>query len=169
MSMRARIAVPVVAALIVACGGTQTASPAPSPTQPITVSDAWARAGLAAAGSMGAPGMSGAPAMPGASGNSGVFMTIRNTGSADRLVKAMSDVASATEVHSTTMANGVMEMRPVEAVEIPAAGVATLQPGGFHVMLIGLKRDLKVGDSVKITLVFEKAGPLVIDATVRAG
>lgn len=196
MQMHLRIATTILALGLAACGtsagttptATMTASTAttaaasatPSPTPAtITVSDAWARAAVsgasdATAAPMGsaAPGMGGAmgaPGTTGATGNSAVYMTIKSTSSsADRLVKAASDVAGATELHTAAMVNGVMQMRPVEAIDIPAGGVATLAPGGFHVMLIGLKKDLKVGDTVKLTLTFERFGTLTIAAPVRA-
>ncbi len=173
MQVRLRIATTILALTLAACGtsagtsptptmatstaATAAATATPSPTAAaITVSDAWARAAISSASD--------------ATGNSAVYMTIKSTSSsADRLVRAASDVAGATELHTATMANGMMQMRPVEAIDVPAGGVATLAPGGFHVMLIGLKQDLKVGDAVKVTLTFEKFGTLTITAPVRAG
>jgi hypothetical protein len=65
------------------------------------------------------------------------------------------------------MVNGVMEMRPIEAIDVPAKSSVTLRPGGLHVMLIGLKNDLKVGDVVRLTLRFEKSGTMKLEAAVR--
>jgi copper(I)-binding protein len=195
MNARVRIATTILALTFAACGAstqalpsptaattvaTATATPAPTPAT-ITVSDAWARAGISAASDgTGAPmasatpgmggAMGGASGATGATGNSAIYMTIKNSGpSADRLVKAACDAAGSTELHTAAMVNGVMQMRPVEAIDVPATGVATLAPGGFHVMLIGLKQDLKAGDSVKVTLTFERFGPLTIIAPVRVG
>ena len=157
MKMRTILATATLAVILGACGATG----APSP---ISVSDAWARAALASA--------SGDDSMGGgaASSNSAIYMTIRNTGSAaDRLVKAESDVAKSVELHTASMVNGVMQMRPVDAIDVPAGGSVALQPGGFHVMLVGLTRDLKAGATVRITLRFEKAGAIALDAPVRAG
>lgn len=138
----------------------------------ITVADAWARP---------SPMVAGAGA---------AYMKITNSGSeADALLGAASDVAMTVEVHETValeepaatdgmggmetpaatdgMGGGMMGMRPVERVEIPAGGSVELKPGGYHVMLIGLKRELKVGETIEITLTFEKAGEVKVSAEVR--
>ena len=97
------------------------------------------------------------------------FMTIKNNGkAADRLVSVDSDVADAVEIHLSEMKDDVMTMRQVDGVEIPAGGEALLQPGGYHVMLIGLQRELAVGEKVNLTLTFEKAGQMSVEAEVRA-
>lgn len=120
----------------------------------IRVSGAWARQAMA----MG--GMSGA--------NGAAYMVIQNTGStADRLLKAESDVAAAVELHQSTMEGDVMKMAPVEAVDIPANGKAELKQGGYHVMFLGLKQDLKAGDKIHLKLTFETAGTLEMDVEVR--
>jgi copper(I)-binding protein len=105
----------------------------------------------------------------GGGANSAAYMTIRNTGSApDKLIKAGGDVAGSIELHTMIEENGMMQMRPVEGgIEIPAGGEVQLKPGGFHVMLIGITRDLKQGEMVKLTLEFEKAGSVTIDAPVQ--
>ena len=103
-----------------------------------------------------------------AAGNSAAYMILRNSGdSTDRLVKVESDIANAVELHKTTMEGSMMKMAPVENVEVPAKGQAELKPGGFHVMLIGLKRELKAGEKIKLKLQFEKAGAQEIEAEVR--
>ncbi|MDB5364380.1 MAG: hypothetical protein JWM77_307 [Rhodospirillales bacterium] len=90
------------------------------------------------------------------------FLTLRNPGdTADKLVSASSDVAAKVELHTHLNDNGVMKMRPVEGgLEIPAKGSVTLAPGGYHLMLMGLKAPLTEGQHVMLTLVFEKAGPI---------
>jgi hypothetical protein len=99
---------------------------------------------------------------------SAAYMIIRNPGDApDRLIKAESDVANIVELHTSEMKDGVMSMRQVEAIEAPANGEVTLEPGGFHVMLIDVTKDLKVGDTVNLTLTFENAGEMDVQATVR--
>ena len=101
--------------------------------------------------------------------NSAAYMIITNNSSdPDRLTRAESDVAQSTELHKSENVDGVMTMRPVDAVEIPAGGAAELQPGGIHVMLVGLTRDLKAGEKVQIILEFEKAGKIAVEAEVRA-
>ncbi|MCU0490707.1 MAG: copper chaperone PCu(A)C [Chloroflexaceae bacterium] len=99
---------------------------------------------------------------------SAAYFTIANSsGTADALVRAASDVAETVELHTVEMQNDVMQMRPVNQIDIPARGEVELKPGGFHVMLIGLKRDLKVGDTVNLTLTLQNAGTLNVAATVR--
>jgi len=103
-----------------------------------------------------------------ATGNSAAYMILRNGGdAADRLVKAESDVADAVELHKMIMEGSMMQMAPVENIEIPAKGQAELKPGGLHVMLIGLKHELKPGEKIKLKLQFEKAGMQEVEAEVR--
>jgi hypothetical protein len=98
----------------------------------------------------------------------GGYMKITNNGTApDRLVGGASDVSKRFEVHEMTMQNGVMKMRPVTRIPIPAGGKVELKPGSFHIMLLDLKRDLKPGDTVPVTLGFEHGGELRIEAAVR--
>ncbi|MDD5330433.1 MAG: copper chaperone PCu(A)C [Sulfuricella sp.] len=99
---------------------------------------------------------------------SGAFMLLKNADDKDhKLMKADSPVAKAVELHTHTNEGGVMKMRPVKDIEIKAKGEATLKPGGLHVMLIGLKQELKEGDSVPITLTFEDGSSKKVDAPVR--
>jgi hypothetical protein len=100
-----------------------------------------------------------------------VYLTVINEGrEADRLVGARSDVAAAVELHQTKMEGGVMKMQPVTGgIEIPARGRVELKPGGYHIMLIGLKRDLKAGDRFAVTLEFEKSGAVTVESEVREG
>jgi periplasmic copper chaperone A len=96
----------------------------------------------------------------------GLFLTIVNTGSADRLTGAVSPVAAKAELHESIDDKGVMKMRPVAGLAIPAGATVKLAPGGYHVMLIGLKQTLTVGDHTQITLTFEKAGEVSVEASV---
>ncbi len=84
------------------------------------------------------------------------------------LVAAASDVADAVEIHLSEMKDDVMTMRQVDGVDVPAAGEAVLKPGSYHIMLIGLNQELAVGDKVSLTLTFEKAGQMNVEAEVRA-
>jgi copper(I)-binding protein len=145
------------------------ASPA-APGPKISVESAWARP--AATGPMSA--MGGTPEMPGMSGmsgsetNSAVYFVIVNEGSeADTLIGASSDVASNVELHETRIQGDVAEMAPVARVDVPARGSVEFKPGGYHVMLVGLKQDLKEGDTLKLTLRFEKSGEMPLDVPVR--
>jgi copper(I)-binding protein len=104
----------------------------------------------------------------GGGGNSAAYMRLVNNGSvADALVGASTDVAKVVEIHSMTMENGVMRMFPVEQIEIPAGGTAELQPGGFHVMLIDLNKDLNAGDTVDLTLKFASGKEINVAAPVE--
>src|SRR5262245_1494492 len=100
----------------------------------------------------------------------GAYMTLRNKGSApDRLLGGSSAVAGRFEVHSMVMEQGVAKMRPVEGgLEIKPGETVELKPGGFHVMLTGLKQPLQKGAKVKGTLEFEKAGKVEIEYAVEA-
>ncbi|WGW03675.1 copper chaperone PCu(A)C [Tropicibacter oceani] len=117
----------------------------------IIITDAYARA-----------------AMPGAK-TGAAFMVIGNDGAeADRLIDARSDIAARVELH-THIANseGVMQMVHVEeGFEIPAEGQHLLARGGDHVMFMGLSQSLVQGESVKVTLVFEKAGEIEVEIPV---
>ena len=125
----------------------------------IDISNVWARP--AASAQM-------ADAQMGGMSNGAAYMLIRNSGAeADRLLKAESDVAETVELHTVVNDNGVMQMRPVDGIDVPAGGAAELKPGGFHVMLIGLKRDLKQGDRITLILQFQRLGRVSVQADVR--
>ena len=97
-----------------------------------------------------------------------VYLTIDNGGDTDdRLVGAASEAAGRAGLHTHLMEDGVMKMRPVEAVDVPAHGGAALKPGGFHVMLTGLKERLKQGATFPLTLDFEKAGKVEVRVKVE--
>jgi copper(I)-binding protein len=116
----------------------------------ITATKAWSRAT--------------APTAP----TGAVFVTLANAGVAeDRLVKAVCAVADTVELHTHTRdEQGVMRMRPVEAIVVPAGGSAELKPGADHIMLIGLKRPLVAGETLDLMLTFATAGDLPVKATV---
>jgi copper(I)-binding protein len=125
-----------------ACGG--PAGPA------IEARDVWAR-----------------PAIAG--GTAGVFLRLVNGGGeADRLLGGSTDVADVVEIHETVMEGDVMRMQMLSGgLEIPAGGEVVLQPGSYHLMLIGLQRDLAVGDELELALAFEQSGTLTVEAQVR--
>ncbi|MBS4045180.1 MAG: DUF1775 domain-containing protein [Alphaproteobacteria bacterium] len=98
----------------------------------------------------------------------GVFLTLRNGGgTADRLVKAASPVAESVELHTHIKDGDAMRMRAVENIPVPAHGQTALEPGGYHIMLIGLKQALKEGGSFPLTLTFEKAGSVTVTVPVQ--
>jgi copper(I)-binding protein len=78
--------------------------------------------------------------------------------SGGKLVSASSPVAGVVEVHEMVMDGNVMKMRAVTGLELPAGKAVELKPGGYHVMLLDLKQELKAGESVPVTLVIEGAG-----------
>lgn len=97
----------------------------------------------------------------------GAFMTIKNTGAeTDRLVGASFAQAGMTQVHETVIENEVMTMREVPALEIPAGQMVELRHGSYHIMLMGLTADLTPGETVTLTLKFEKAGEVAVPLTV---
>jgi copper(I)-binding protein len=85
-----------------------------------------------------------------------VYMDVRSA-TAARLISAASQVAAKTEIHSMTVENNIMKMHPVESINLPAGQSVRLAPGGYHVMLIDLKHDLKKGDTVAVMLTVENS------------
>lgn len=122
----------------------------------------WARA--VSAGGHGAKG-----GQPGAmKGNGAVYVKVSNHGQTpDAILSASSDAAETVELHEVINDAGVMRMRPVRRIEIPAGATIELKPGGYHIMLLGLRSDLRSGTTVKVKLSLEKAGPLAVEAQVR--
>ena len=104
----------------------------------------------------------------GPGGQGAGFLTIRNTGAADRLLSASTPAAGRTELHTMLRDGDIMRMRQVEAIAVPANGAVSLAPGGLHIMLLGLTRPLVVGESVPLTLVFEQAGAVTLQLAVQA-
>ncbi len=99
----------------------------------------------------------------------GGYMTITNTGTVpDRLIGGTTDIAKGFEVHEMKMEGGVMKMRPVAGgIEIKPGQTVTLDPSGYHVMLMGLKKQLMQGEHFKATLQFAKAGKVDVDFVVE--
>jgi hypothetical protein len=93
------------------------------------------------------------------------YMTITNKGNEpDRLLSVGSDIATTVEVHEMSRSGEVMKMRPLEKpLEIEPGGVVELKPSGYHLMFSHLKQDVKEGDKVRVTMVFEKAGKIDIE------
>ena len=106
--------------------------------------------------------------MPPTQPNTGAFMVLENTGKKDlNLVSAESDVSKVVELHDHVMVDGMMRMREVEKIAIPAGKRAELKPGSLHVMLIGLHKPLQDGQMVDITLIFDDGSRQDIQAPVR--
>lgn len=122
---------------------------APAWAADITIDDAYARASNAKAGA--------------------AFMVIHNAGDTDdRLISAASDVAARVELHThKDMGEGVMKMMHVEeGFAIPGGGMHSLARGGDHIMFMGLKDAFEQGDTLSVTLTFEKAGEMVVEIPV---
>jgi copper(I)-binding protein len=116
----------------------------------VMAADAWARSGMK-------------------DGNSAAYMLIQNgTDVDDELIGASSDAAQAVEIHLSQMkADGTMEMIQQQSVAIPAGKALELKPGSYHVMLIGLTRDLKAGDEITLTLKFKNHADLTLTVPVK--
>lgn len=95
------------------------------------------------------------------------FMDITNDGAADRVVGASANVSEVAELHTHIRDGDVMKMRRVDAIDVPAGETVRLQPGGLHVMFMGLAAPLVEGETFPLTLMFEKAGDVTIDVEVK--
>jgi copper(I)-binding protein len=109
-----------------------------------------------------------ARAMPPSAANSAAFMTLRNPGPAAALVAARADVSEAVELHTHAHVDGVMKMRRVSEIELPAGAEIALEPGGLHVMLIGLNDPLEAGERFDLTLVFDDGSEKAVEVEVRS-
>lgn len=108
-----------------------------------------------------------ARASAGPARNGAVYFVVENrAGHPDRLIGARAEISTKAELHTHLHEGGVMKMRPVEAIEVPAHGSVQLKPGGDHVMLTGLSTPLVEGQSFSLTLVFEKAGEVEVTVTI---
>ncbi len=105
----------------------------------ISVTDAWARATM--------------PGQP----VSGAYMNIQADADA-RLVRASSPAVPRVEVHEMKMDGDVMRMREVKAIDLPKGKTVSLEPGGFHIMLMNLKKPIVAGEIIPLTLVIESGG-----------
>ncbi len=114
----------------------------------VEVKDAWARA------------------TPGGAQTAAVYATIVAP-AGDRLTAVATPAAQKADLHTMTMDNGVMKMRQLDGIDLPAGQAVTLKPGGYHIMLTGLAKPLKEGDTVALTLTFEKAGSRDVTAPVQ--
>jgi copper(I)-binding protein len=115
----------------------------------ITVTDAWSRATIGTT----APGVA--------------YLTITDSGAADTLTGIATPVAASAMLHQSTTENGVSSMHMVDALPVGAGATVKLAPGGYHIMLEGLKQPLKAGDTFPLTLSFKTAGAVTTTVTVR--
>jgi copper(I)-binding protein len=102
-------------------------------------------------------------------GNSAAYMMLTNFTDQDvALIGATSDVATAVEIHLSSMsADGTMQMAQQESVAIPAGKALELKPGSYHVMFIGLTKDLAVGDEITLTLHFDGYDDITLTVPVK--
>lgn len=134
----------LLAALLLASCGSENPPPA------ISIDSAWARAT--------APGQSA----------TAVYFKMANSGGSDRLVSVSSSFGQAS-LHSTSTGGGVMRMRQLDSLDIPANATVELKPGATHVMITGLSHDLAEGQQLPLDLTFERSGKRAVVAAVRAG
>jgi copper(I)-binding protein len=120
------------------------------PASPIAIRDAWARA------------------TPSGAKTGATYGTLVNAGASDdRLVGVSTPVAERAQLHAHVDAAGVMRMEPQSSIELTAGTSTVLAPGGRHIMLFGLKRPLKPGESFPLDLTFQKAGTVRVEVTVQ--
>ena len=116
----------------------------------LSLEDAWARASI------------------GGSTVSAVYLVVANRGeAADRLLGAETGRAGHAAIHRSVVEEGVVKMRRVDAVEVLPGEAVRLEPGGLHLMLMGVASPLEAGESISLTLVFERAGKLTLSVPVR--
>jgi copper(I)-binding protein len=163
----------VIRAAVLVLAALATGPAAHAQAQTIQTSNAWARRAPAMEsmdmmGKSETTGKMGGMDKMGGGGNGAVYVTLSNAGAqADSLLSASSEVAQTVELHEVKNEGGVMKMRPVQAIPVPAKGKTELKPGGYHIMLMGLKQDLKPGDRIPLVLKFEKGGEVRVEAAVR--
>lgn len=119
----------------------------------ITITHAWARASMSAQARNGVS-----------------YMTLHNGGARDdRLISVSTFVADKAELHAHEMNNNVMKMKHIEAILIPAGGTVKLEPGGVHIMLLGLRTPLQNGRTFPMTLQFESSGEVDLEVVIESG
>ncbi len=116
-------------------------------TESVEVHDAWTR--------------------PAAQGGTGAVYFVIHSSAAEELTRVSSDVAEAVEMHESKMNGDVMEMRQLQSIPLGAGEEVLLEPGGLHVMLVNLERDLKAGDEIEITLHFKSYQDLPLRVPVQ--
>lgn len=148
--MAARVLIALIASFIGVAACSREGSGTGLASGGISVSGAFARATVSAAETGAA------------------YVTIANRGSQDdALVGASSSASASVELHEMTMSGGMMRMRAIPRVAIPAGATVSFSPGGNHLMLIGLKAPLKAGSKISLTLEFERARAITVQADVN--
>jgi copper(I)-binding protein len=124
------------------------AGAAPAQSTDIEITNAWARA------------------TPGGAQAAAAYVMIKAP-AGDKLTGVSTPAAQKADIHSMTMDNGVMKMRQVDGLDLPAGQAVTLKPGGYHIMLTGLAKPLEEGQSFPLTLDFAKAGERQVTVNVE--
>lgn len=107
-------------------------------------------------------------ATPPGAANSASYVQLHNAGDEMRsVIAAHSSVADEIQLHTVLSENGLMKMRQVPFIEIPAGGMTELKPGGFHIMMLGIKQPLKEGESVQIELEFANGDKLNFESPIQ--
>jgi periplasmic copper chaperone A len=136
-------------AAILSLGGAAVGDPTAAADE-VAIHDAWARASL------------------GRTRTSAAYMTLEVTGErVDRLIAAASPDAETAELHTHLMDGGIARMRPVGAIEIAPGAPTVLEPGGLHIMLTGLRRELVAGETLPLSLTFERAGTIELEVPIK--
>ena len=137
-------------ALVLGLAGPALAADEMAQVGDVAIHEPWARASL------------------GNAPNSAAYMVLETAGTEpDQLVASSTPVAEKAELHSHSMDGDIAKMRPVDAVEVSPGAPTLLEPGGLHIMLIGLKQKLAPGDTIPLTLVFAHAGEVTLEVPVR--
>lgn len=134
---------PLLALLLAAC------EPAVEPRPDIAIDQAWAMATV--------PGKTATAA----------YLVLRNRGGASDSLVAVTTSSGSAALHRTSMDEGIMRMRMLDRLEIPAGQAVELKPGGTHLMLTGLAEPLAAGDGIELRLRFDKSGDKIVLADVR--
>jgi periplasmic copper chaperone A len=104
----------------------------------------------------------------GSAANGAAYLTIINGGAdVDRLVEVASPAAAMVQLHTHLLEDGIMKMRHITGIDIEPGAPIKLEPGGLHIMLIGLKAPLKEGDSFPLDLIFKRAGKVTVLVSVE--
>ncbi|HJT08000.1 MAG TPA: copper chaperone PCu(A)C [Stellaceae bacterium] len=136
-------------AFVMAAGLAGTASAETPASSGIAVRDVWARA------------------TPGGAKTGAIYLTVVNHGAeGDRLVSVATPLAEEAQLHTESIENGIMKMRPLKDVELKPGATTVLRPGATHVMLVRLKHPLTEGESFPLTLDFAKAGKQEVQVKV---
>ena len=138
------------AAALLFAGLVPAALAADAPSAGIAVTEIWSRA------------------TPPSASTGVLYLTITDQGAPDSLTAVSTPVAASAKIHESKIVDGVMQMRPVEAMPVTSAAPLKLAPGGYHVMLEGLKQPLKKGDQFPVTLTFAHAGMVTVTADVQS-